>query len=208
LHCLILVSKMVYIPKKLPTKKINNGLMLRICGTQYSISEPGFRATGGYRFDSPDKKFSTLYCSSSFETCYYETVVRDRGLNRITNRIIIPKNVHHSKSLVFLFINWSKLRMVNLCDSGAKELGLDASILMGSDYSLTQSIAKSIYEHQSEPHGVIYRSRFDMQSEAIVLFDRASTAVRVHQNIQPTPLIELSELFVSIASNSGGLAIL
>ncbi|SDA10774.1 RES domain-containing protein [Nitrosospira sp. Nsp18] len=65
-------------PATLPLHTFTEAAFFRICKTLYSSSEPGFRAAGTYRFDSPDQSFGTLYCARNFKTCFFETIVRDR----------------------------------------------------------------------------------------------------------------------------------
>lgn len=172
--------------------------MLRICSTAHADKEPCFRATRSFRFDDPNGKFETLYCAASFETCYHETVVRDRPLDAASGRIPIPRAVHDTKSLSMVLVDWSRLRIVHLCDDGAHQVGVDASMLMGADYVLTQALAHALYEHSDTPHGAVYRSRFNMSSQAIVLFDRAKAHVRLHPAAKPTPLTEMKETFLAL----------
>ena len=172
--------------------------MLRICSTAYADKEPCFRATRSFRFDDPNGKFETLYCAASFETCYHETVVRDRPLDTALGRIPIPRAVHDTKSLSLVLVDWSRLRIVHLCDDGAHQLGCDASMLMGANYLPTQALARALYEHPDAPDGALYRSRFNMSSQAIVLFDRARARVRLHPAAKPTPLAVINEAFLAL----------
>ena len=48
------------------------------------------------------------------------------------------------------------------------------------------------------PDGAAYRSRFDMRSQAVVLFDRAQGKVRLHPRARPTSLSELNETFLAL----------
>lgn len=173
---------------------------MRICSTEYAHLEPSFRAVKKYRFDDPDGSFETLYCSPSFLTCYYETVVRGAALDDRTQCIPVSRAYHDSRSLVQIVVNLSAMRLVQLMDDGASQMGLDASILMGAKYSPTQAIARSIYEHSDCVHGAVYRSRFDMQSTALVLFDRAKAFVRSYPASSPVPLTNLDELISPLKS--------
>ena len=186
------------LPTRLPFITPRDGLMLRICSTAYADKEPCFRATRSFRFDDPNGKFETLYCAASFETCYHETVVRDRPLDSASGRIPIPRAVHDTKSLSMVLVDWSRLRIVHLCDDGAHQVGCDASMLMGADYVPTQALAHALYEHPGAPDGAVYRSRFNMSSQAVVLFDRAKAHVRLHPAARPTPLTEMNETFFAL----------
>jgi hypothetical protein len=193
---------------RLPLTSPRDGLMLRICSTAYADKEPCFRSTHSFRFDDPDGKFETLYCASSFETCYHETVVRERRVDPTTNRIPIPRALHDTRSLSLVLVDWSALRVVQLCDDGAHQLGCDASMLMGADYAPTQALARAVYEHPDTPDGAVYRSRFNMNSLAIVLFDRAKPHVRLHPAAKPTPLTALNEAFLALTMSPVPLALI
>jgi hypothetical protein len=192
------VAAALTLPARLPLITPRDGLMLRICSSAFADREPCFRATRSFRFDDPNGEFETLYCAASFETCYHETVVRDRPLDAASGRILIPRAAHDSKTLSIVLVDWSRLRMVHLCDDGAHQLGCDAAMLMGADYLPTQALGRALYEHLDAPHGAVYRSRFNMSSHAIVLFDRARAHVRLHPAAKPTPLTEMNEAFLAL----------
>jgi hypothetical protein len=78
--------------------------------------------------------------------------------------------------------------------TGAQIAGQDQSILASSDYRQTQSLSKAVYLHPSQPDGMVYRSRFDDTSLAIVLFGRALPFVRLYPGTVPTPFSEVHEL--------------
>lgn len=195
------------LPWRLPLTSPRDALLLRICSTAFADKEPCFRATRSYRFDDPEGKFETLYCAASFATCYHETVIRERRIDPATNRIVIPRALHDSRSLSLLLVDWSRLRVVQLCDEGAQRLGYDASMLMGADYEPTQALARTLYEHPEALHGAVYRSRFDMRALAVVLFDRARPHVRLHPGAKPMPLNEVSETFLALTASPVPLAL-
>jgi hypothetical protein len=55
-------------------------------------------------------------------------------------------------------------------------------------------LAELVYSHRANPHGIMYRSRFDPDQLAIVLFDRANRYVRVYPGSKPQPLSKVAEL--------------
>lgn len=184
----------VRLPTTLPLATLRDAILVRICASAYAHLEPSFRATKKYRFDDPQGKFGTLYCSPSFLTCYYETVVRSAELDPTGNYIPISRAYHDSRSLVQIVVDLSKLRLVKLMDSGAAQMGFDASVLMGAKYRPTQALARALYSHPNQVHGAVYRSRFDMESMAIVLFDRALPHVQLYPGSTPVSLTRLDEL--------------
>lgn len=175
-------------PVTLPLHTFTEAAFFRICRTKHANVEPGFRAAGVYRFDAQDQSFGTLYCARNFKTCFFETIVRDRiDLN-------IPAADYNNRSVVQLLLETRKLRLVAIHGDGAKTLRLNLAELAGSDYTYPQALAKAIHDHASEPHGMVYRSRFDDDALAIVLFERAKPHVRLFPSSSPVELPHANEL--------------
>jgi hypothetical protein len=178
----------VSFPVTLPLHTFTEAAFFRICKTMYSSSEPGFRAAGTYRFDSPDQSFGTLYCARNFKTCFFETIVRDRP------DLKIPAADYNNRSAVQLLLDTLKLRLVTIHGDGAQTLRLNLAELAGADYTYPQALAKAIHDHGSEPHGMVYRSRFDDDALAMVLFERAKPHVRIFPCSTPVALLDAKEL--------------
>jgi hypothetical protein len=173
-------------------------LQLRICWTKYATSEPGFRAQGTGRFDDPLKRYETLYCAPSFDTCYAETLLRER-FNVASAQYEVPKAEHDSRSLVALLADFSKLKIVDLYGPGLQSMGLNNMVTMGS-YAETRDLSRAIYDHADAPDGIVYLSRFAPSHQpAIVLFDRAKPLVRCFPGCGPTTLPNLPEMFATLS---------
>jgi hypothetical protein len=175
------------LPTALPREALREATLMRICRLAYASSEPAFRNAAVYRFDAPDQTFGTLYAARDFATCFFETVVRNRGSN-------IPRSEYESHAVATLLVDALQLQLVQLHGDGAKQLGVDLALLASADYSCTQALAKAIYEHPERPHGMIYRSRFDDEALAVVLFDRASAHVRLFPSTAAVALVDVPEL--------------
>jgi hypothetical protein len=175
------------LPETLPRARVTEALLLRICRSAYAEAEPGFRAAGVYRFDDPDCSFGTCYLARDFKTCFFETIVRNKSLN-------IAKSEYNSRSVVSLLLDVNKLRLVQLHGDGAQRLRLDLADLVGADYGFTQALSKAIYNHRQQPDGLVYRSRYDDDALAIVLFERARPRVRLFPGAKPKALPEVPEL--------------
>jgi hypothetical protein len=175
---------------------LTEAIALRICRTAHAKHEPGFRASGIYRFDAPDQSFGTCYAARDFQTCFFETVVRDGGLT-------IAKTEYDSRSVVVLLLDLSKLHLVELHGLGAKKLAVNLADIAGADYAYPQALSRAVYSHPSAPHGIVYRSRFDDAALAVVLFDRALPHVRLFPKSKPTPLRDVPELGEALRSVVG-----
>ena len=169
-------------------------LLLRIAPTAYATGAPYFRFSQIYRFDSPAGSFGTLYCASTYKTCFCETLIRDTVGRRVKQSAI------DDRSLCFLMCDLSQMRLVRLYGDSALNMGLDHAELVGKDYTATQQIAQEIHDHPDEPHGMVYQSRFASPNLAVVLFDRAKPHVANLPGYLPQPLSSLNALSDAVRS--------
>ncbi|HEX4448088.1 MAG TPA: RES family NAD+ phosphorylase [Polyangiaceae bacterium] len=188
----------IALPRELPRETMAEAIFLRICRTVHAGGEPGFRAAGIYRFDSPDRSFGTCYLARDFQTCFFETVVRDTVLN--DGRLEIARSEYDSRSVVVLLLETSKVNLVPVHGAGAKKLGVNLADVAGADYAFPQALSKAVHDHASQPHGIVYRSRFDDDALAVVLFDRAKGYVRLFPSSAPTPLAAVPEMGDALGS--------
>lgn len=184
------------LPASLRWAKPLEAVQHRICQTKYATSEPGFWAGVSGRFDDPMGIFETLYCASTFDVCYAETLLRER-FEPSSGQFEVPRLEHDSKSLSLLLVDFSKLKIVDLFNEGPA-MGLNHKHVMG-DYDDTRELARAMYDHRDEPHGLIYLSRFATgRQPSIVLFDRAKPHVRVLPGFKPAPLWTIPEVFTTL----------
>jgi hypothetical protein len=164
---------------------------LRICRTAHAASEPGFRRSGKYRFDSPDQAFRTLYAARDFKTCFFETVVRDQGLQ-------IPRGEYEARSVVVLLLDTAALNLVPIHGTAAQQLGLNLAQVAGESYAFTQALSRAIHDHPDQPDGIVYRSRFDDGALAVVLFERGASRVRLFPETRAVALDTAHELTTAL----------
>lgn len=175
------------LPVQLPRELLREAVLMRVARLAFASSEPSFRNAAVYRFDAPDKSFGTLYAARDFATCFFETIVREGGPE-------IPRSEYESRGVACLLVDALKLRLVPLHGDGAKQLGLNLAQLASADYSVTQALAKEIHDHPEQPHGIVYRSRFDDGAFAVVLFERARPHVRLFPSTSVVALTDAPEL--------------
>lgn len=178
------------LPAVLPLAEPSEAIFVRIGSIAYAATEPGFRASGSYRFDDPGRAYQTLYCASEFVTCMTETLPRN------STRLRVPQTWLGERSLVAMLVDVMKLSLVDLFSSKAlATLELDLAIVAGDDYRTTQALARLIHDHPSAPDGIVYRSRFSPDADALVLFERTKRkkAVRLYPGTTPIPLAKAQE---------------
>ena len=177
------------LPAALPTYRIGEALVHRICATAFASKEPSFRATGHHRFDDPKLSYGTLYCARDFGTCFLETLLRG------ASRLIVRKVDYQARSHAILLLDVRRLQLVDLFSTaGVASAGLDLSMLAGQNYAATRAISALVHWHPLRPHGIVYRSRFDPDQPAIALFDRAGRMVRRYPGSKAQRLTAVQEL--------------
>lgn len=176
------------LPTTLPLETLGEAVFFRIIKTGHGASEPRFKKSGSNRFDAPDQGFGTLYCAHDFKTCFLETLVRD------SSSLCIKKSDFDTRSVLFLLLNTSQLRLVPVHGDAAIQMRLNPSDVAGKDYAYTQALAKSIQDHHDAPDGLVYRSRFDDVKRAVVLFERAEKHVRRFPQSSPVEFKDVREL--------------
>lgn len=164
-------------------------MALRICATATAPKEPAFRQTARYRFDDPARGFATLYCAPVFATCFLETLVRDAAT------LMVPQSAYDTNSLALFLLDAERLCLADMFSTrGLATLRIDLATLTAARYADTQRLARLIHDHPEQPHGILYRSRFDPDRPALVLFARARPHVRLFPGAVPTPLTRVPEL--------------
>lgn len=106
----------------------------------------------------------------------------------------------HARSALFLLLDTEKLRLVPLYGDAATRMRLDAADLMGKDYRYKQALAKLIHDHADGPDGIVYRSRFDSATTAVVLFHRAVARGRLFPGSGPVKFGDVEELTAAVRS--------
>ena len=180
------------LPATLPTIRLTEAVVHRVAALAYAAKEPAFRATGKYRFDDPTKGFSTLYCAREFGTCFSETLLRGGGL-------MVSRAEYDNKAAVLLLLDVQHLVLVDMFTTAAlMSLDLDLSIVAGSSYLDTQQLGTLTYHHGSKPHGIVYRSRYDPDQPAMVLFNRARAHVRRYPGSKAQRFATVAELAAGV----------
>jgi RES domain len=173
----------------LPAVPISEALVHRICIGKRTPAEPAFGKSAKYRFDDPKQGFGTLYCARDFGTCFLETLLRGKG------SLGVARSDYDARSVVLLLLDAKQLTLVDMFSSaGLAKLGLDLAIVAGGNYTDTQHLGALVHAHPSNPYGILYRSRFDPEQPAIVLFDRASRYARIFPGSKAQPLSKAAEL--------------
>lgn len=181
------------LPTTLPTAAIEEALVHRICSKVHAAAEPVFRRTATYRFDDPARGFSTLYCAPDFVTCFLETVVRGAAA------LGILRAGYDARAAALLLLDAARLRLVDLFSTGAvSKLGLDLATLASATYADSQRLAGMIHAHAARPHGILYRSRYDPDRPAMVLFGRSRRHVRLFPGTAPEPFARVPELAAGV----------
>jgi hypothetical protein len=127
-------------------------------------------------------------------------MLRDGTFNVASLRYEVSRAIHDSRSLTLLAADLLQLKLVDMFSpDGLRRMGWDAALGLGDYKTVTQPLARALYEHSDAPDGIVYHSRLSPLSPAVVFFDRARPNVRLFPNLPPTPLPDLREAFDAIS---------
>ena len=127
-----------------------------------------FGRSATWRFDSPDRTFGTLYAALSEQACFVETILR--GSDRF-----VAQSELDIRSLCRIRLA-RDVRVVPLHGEHLAQLSASATVSAGP-YALSRRWARALHSHPEKPDGILYRSNFDNDEFAVVLFDRATDAL-------------------------------
>ena len=153
------------VPEQLAVRTVEIGTAFYRCHS----SQHGavyFGKDGLNRFDDPCKQFGVCYLSFSPSGAFAETLLRkssDQVLQKSDLRSYCLTCLHTQETMM----------LVHCHGEGLKQNGFDSRIASCIDLRMTQSIARSLYDHAQQPDGLVYRARHDDDQLSIALFDRA-----------------------------------
>jgi tetratricopeptide (TPR) repeat protein len=113
------------------------------------------------RFSS--EEHSVLYVSEDLHTMLSELFYRDRWRS------------HDLESMKIFEIEASvPLSFADFTGNGLSIAGQDILSLYGTDYAMSKQLAKAVWSHPMNVHGIKYRSRYDLNRFNYAIFDRAA----------------------------------
>ncbi len=142
-----------------------------------------FRRRPIYRFDSPDRRYGTLYAAFELETAFVEAVLRDKPQRRSAGEtVLITETELQSRTVVqFARTTGPHLRLISLLDEGLAAAHLDNRISTVDDYAWAQGWSRALHAHPCKADGLIYLSRFAGTQRSVALFHRCRQRVAVSQ---------------------------
>lgn len=180
-------------------------------GTTYRISELRYMAApqsplyfgtdATYRFNPPPQAkgaFGVLYVAEDLYGAVAETIARGRhAQNAVTWQFLTLRGLVAVETT-------RPLMLIDLIGDGSVQLGLEGGVMMGHDYTLSQTWSYRLWQHphpgQPEPDGLLYLARHAPHHRSIALWDRARDAVRWHHLgslIEPDNQTRLKPVFTA-----------
>lgn len=136
---------------------------------QTSMSGKFFGRQGNWRFDSPNNRFGTLYAGLSEHVCFIETLLRGKGCLVAESELQIRSFCRFTTS--------RQVRLVQLYGRHLAPLGASAAVTSIPDYSVSMRWSQALHSHRDQPDGILYKSNYDNDEFALVLFCRAENAI-------------------------------
>lgn len=149
---------------------------------------------GVHRFDSPAAPYGVLYTSNSVETAILEVF----GDHWRTSRQVAIKDLEEC-DVCELGSTSSSLMAVNATGKHLNRLGTDSNFFATTDYSTTQSWARSFMTHPQGPDGIRYNSRKNPRLINYALFGRPDTKAAI-ELLRRYPLTQYAALYPFLLS--------
>ena len=180
---------------ELPTVSVKPGTLLRLfsLGREPIYFRRPKQGLPAYRFDAPNEEYGVMYCASSLDVCFAETLLRTRSYARPADRpTLIDENELRSKGIAQLGAMTNRaLTLVDMTGNGLVRLHCDGSISTTPRYAMPRQWALALWKHPKQVDGIRYVSRFMNSQYAVALFDRVAERLSVTAT---WPLIEHPEL--------------
>jgi RES domain len=149
----------------------------------------------------PENRFGVLYLGATLKVCFLEAVLRDHR-NGVIGDYLIGESELRSRRYA-LIEPISPLYLVDLRGDGCVRMGIPSDVPRSANQALARRWSLALYEHPSQPDGIIYSSRLNEEAN-LAIYDRAIVKLRT---IDTTELISapgfaqvLDDLLVAIAS--------
>lgn len=161
--------------------------------TLRSFPDPfGFARRTQNRFSDPrhwqkdESLFGVVYFAYDLDTCFVETLLRDRGDGRRQDTIPIDlaelESRNHARARVT-----TALRLVSLVGPAPLLMGVPSDVTGARDQTLARCWSAAFHDHPDQPDGILYPSRRQPELTNIALYDRALTKVAF---VDSVPLLD------------------
>jgi hypothetical protein len=128
------------------------------------------------RFDDPEGTYGVCYFGHSPQAAFAESFLRRQPARVVSFSHL---GTHGIARVVAI----RALAVVPLFGSALPKLGATAEVSATRDYTLSQAWSRALWMHPATVDGIVYRSRHDDDQGCLALFDRASDAIAVEQDV-------------------------
>jgi len=181
----------------IPTKKLRERIIAarvddwpRVMPSQHRATPAG-AGFGASRFSSPSRAFRVLYAADNFATAFAEGVVRDRFEGKSRRYLYRP----HLEALCVTAISSSReLRLLDLREAAAYELGLDTDANHARAHYPGQAFSEALHADLPEVDGILFNSRLT-KGRCVAIYDRALSDL---SGTLPIALLQAAQLAVEI----------
>jgi hypothetical protein len=127
------------------------------------------------RFSDPRRRvaanrFGVLYLGASLKVCFLEAVLRDQR-DGVVGSLTIGEDELESRLFAEIEVT-SALKLADLRDDCAIRMGIPTDVHRATNHTLARQWSVTLYEHRSEPDGIIYPSRLNGETN-LAIYDRA-----------------------------------
>ena len=147
--------------RALPFKELR-GSVFRIHRSTRECLHFSKDATG--RFDDPLKHYGVLYASLTPDAAFAEVFLRQLSLMLVQEAELQERSLSE--------IGCANIRCVDLTGPGLRRLSCDNRISTEKPYHTTGLWSRALFDHQTQPAGIIYLSRHNPRFKCVALFDK------------------------------------
>jgi hypothetical protein len=132
-----------------------------------------------YRFDDPAGRHGVLYCSTSPEGAFVETLLKASKARAFVDSARV------ADCSIAQLTTRRRLRVVNLADNHLARLGCDSRLFSDTAYEVAQAWSAALHDHPAAPDGLFFNARHDPSTRSLALFeDRVTRALVVRRSIE------------------------
>jgi hypothetical protein len=110
-----------------------------------------------------------MYAATSERACFVETLLRGPNMF-VAQAELETRSFCRLRAL-------RDIRLVRLFGPSMVGIGATGVVASSPDYGLSQRWSQALHAHNDAPDGILYRSNYDNDEFAVVLFDRAASAI-------------------------------
>jgi RES domain len=123
------------------------------------------------RFDDPRGEYGVLYVAEDEFGAFVETFLRDPRLTLVARDELLERRLSRIEAS-------ADFSLVDLTGKGLQRVGITGEVST-VPHEQTWALSRAIHEHPSQPDGIRYRLKHDLERIGVAIFDRVDVGLQV-----------------------------